>query len=270
MMLPVSSSPLVARPGATSRRIFLRRAGLAALAWTAVGASPPVLPPKPSPETEGAALALDLRSQPPALNTSGTLRRRSRDGKWLAPLTVRLEITGNEQAWQSHYHVFEPDDTWRETLRISAGTALPNEYHLTRVGENGRPVAVGPWRGNAASVPLADSDFWWCDLGLEFLHWPAQRVLRTEMRKGRSCRVLESTNPDPWPGVYARVLSWIDLEHGGLLRAEAFGPDQRRLKEFNIGSFKKVDRRWQLKSMEIRQVEADTRTRLEFDLEVEA
>ncbi|MCZ7637014.1 MAG: hypothetical protein M5U12_13825 [Verrucomicrobia bacterium] len=60
------------------------------------------------------------------------------------------------------------------------------------------------------------------------------------------------------------------MNTAGFLRAEAFGPDQRRLKEFNIGSFKKVDRRWQLKSMEIRQVEADTRTRLEFDLEVEA
>ena len=117
-------------------------------------------------------------------------------------------------------------------------------------------------------MPFAESDFWLCDLGLEFLHWPAQRIAKTEMRKGRSCRVLESTNPRPEPGAYARVFAWVDLESGGLMRAEAFDRDGQRMKEFNIGSLQKINGRFQLKSMEVRDARNDTRTRLEFELEI--
>jgi hypothetical protein len=89
------------------------------------------------------------------------------------------------------------------------------------------------------------------------------------MRKGRSCKVLESLHPTPAATNYARVLSWIDGEHRGILRAEAYDRDRLLIKEFSIGSFKKVDGRWQLKSMEIRNETTDARTRLEFDLEIE-
>ena len=105
------------------------------------------------------------------------------------------------------------------------------------------------------------------DLGLEFLHWPEQRLVKNEMRRGRSCKVLESTNPQPGKGAYSRVRSWIDSESAQLIRAEAYDSENRLLKEFSVGSVKKVRGRWELKDMEIRNEQTDSLTRLEFDLD---
>jgi hypothetical protein len=96
-----------------------------------------------------------------------------------------------------------------------------NEYFLavaTREGEPpGPPVRIAL---EATNRSLAGSDFRLMDFGLEFLYWPDQRLLKPEMRRGRSCRVLQSINPRDLPGSYARLVSWIDLETDGLLRAE--------------------------------------------------
>jgi hypothetical protein len=145
-----------------------------------------------------------------------------------------------------------------------------NRYAYARGEGAQQPLDALPVVGGATlSQPLANSDFWLGDLGLEFLHWPEQRVLRTEMRRGQVCRVLESLNPEPTVGGYARVLSWIarpgsDTE--GILQAEAYDRGQRLIKEFSLGSFKKVEGEWQLKDMKILSPPQHSRTWLEFDL----
>jgi len=261
--------------GGFSRRRFLGTAAAALLgagnlpAGSAAASAPASAPAnRPSPEEEGRQLAADLRRSPPALSTAGTLRRRDSGGRWLQALPVQLEVRGNDTEWESFYRVFAPSGALLETLSVSHHASQRSQYRFRRSGEPNPGAADAVLEGNATAVPFAGSDFWLCDLGLEFLHWPGQRIVRTEMRKGRSCRVLESLNPDPAPGAYARVLSWVDLENGGLLRAEAFDPDGSPRKEFNIGSVRKINGRFQLKSMEIRDARTDTRTRLEFELEI--
>jgi hypothetical protein len=225
-----------------------------------------------TPDEEGQALAAELRTEQPteALTTAGLLRVRDPNGKWGEAIPVRLEITPGTGYWQTRYLALTTNQVPFETLIVTRSDGAPTRYDHTRAGEPGRPTgAAVTLTGDAAAIPFAGSEFWLSDLGLEFLHWPQQRVLRHEMRKGRSCKVLESLNSSSSATNYARVLSWIDIEHRGILRAEAYDRDRRLLKEFSIGSFKKVDGRWQLKSMEIRNEKTDARTRLEFDLEVE-
>ena len=105
-------------------------------------------------------------------------------------------------------------------------------------------------------------------MGLEFFHWPQQKVLPnpTPLKRGRSYTLLESTNPNPSTNGYSRVLSWIDKETGGILEAEAYDIHGKLLKVFEPKSFKKVNGQWQLQEMEIRNVQTGSRTRLEFDL----
>lgn len=261
---------MVVDDGRCSRRCFLGAVATLLGAYRLPAASVPAPAPasRPSPEEEGRQLAADLRRSPPALSTAGTLRRRDTGGRWLPALPVQLEIRGSDEAWESFYRVFAPSGALLETLSVSHNVSQSNQYRFRRSGEANPGATDQILEGNATAVPFAGSDFWLCDLGLEFLHWPGQRIVRTEMRKGRSCRVLESLNPDPAPGAYARVLSWVDLESGGLLRAEAFDSEGRQRKEFNIGSLRKINGRFQLKSMEIRDARTDTRTRLEFELEI--
>jgi hypothetical protein len=118
-------------------------------------------------------------------------------------------------------------------------------------------------------IPFAGSDFWLADLGLEFFYWPEQKILKHEMRRGRACKVLESTNPSPSTNSYLRVVSWIDNESGGIVQAEAYNFKNKLLKEFAPKSFKKVNGQWELQEMEIRNVQTGSRTRLEFDLKKE-
>jgi hypothetical protein len=114
--------------------------------------------------------------------------------------------------------------------------------------------------------PFAHSDFWLCDLGLEFFHWPEQKILKKENRRSRVCNVLESTNPNPSTNGYSRVVSWIDSESGGIVHAEAFDAQNKLLKIFDPKSFKKVNGQWELQEMEIRNVRTGSRSRIEFDL----
>jgi hypothetical protein len=117
-------------------------------------------------------------------------------------------------------------------------------------------------------IPFANSDFWVADFGLEFFHWPEQKVLpkTTNLKRGRSYTLLESTNPNPSTNGYSRVLSWIDKETGGILEAEAYDVNGKLLKDFAPKSFKKVNGQWELQEMEIRNVQTGSSTKLEFDL----
>ncbi len=248
-------------------QILLRCTGAASLmllAPLALGAE------KPSPEAEGQALAAELREQQPPdrLATSGTLKMRDAAGA-RRQTEVHLRVVKGEESWVSSYETPGTNTLPPERLVVLHTPGKPNQYLYTRAATPGsalpQPAALS---SASAATPFAGSDFWLSDLGLEFFHWPQQRVLRTEMRKGRSCRVLESLNPAPAGANYARVLSWIDVETGGLLRAEAYGTDKKLQKEFSVRSFKKVNGLWQLKEMEIRDDKTDSRTRLEFDLEV--
>ncbi|HOY56749.1 MAG TPA: outer membrane lipoprotein-sorting protein [Verrucomicrobiota bacterium] len=222
-------------------------------------------------EAEGRLLAAELRSQRPEepLSSGGVLRTRDSYGRWREAIPVRLEIAPGAQHWQTRYWALGAGQEPFETLTVTHAEGAPTRYDHSRALGTAVVSDAVTLTGDAAAVPFAGSEFWLSDLGLEFLDWPGQQVVRSEMRKGRSCKVLESLNPNPSSTNYARVLSWIDIEHRGILRAEGYDRERRLLKEFSIGSFKKVQGRWQLKSMEIRNEATDARTRIEFDLEIE-
>jgi hypothetical protein len=86
------------------------------------------------------------------------------------------------------------------------------------------------------------------------------------MRRSRPCWVLQSVTPTPAPGGYARVLSWVDVDHEGILRAEAYDSAGKLMKEFKLGSFRKVDGRYELENMKMRNVRTGSESELKFDL----
>jgi len=127
-------------------------------------------------------------------------------------------------------------------------------------------VGSGLKSTDGTMFPFAGSDFCVGDLGLEFLHWPGQKILRGDTARGRLCKVLESTNHNPSTNGYSRVLCWIDNETLGIVEAEAYDAKGKKLKEFLPKDFKKVNGQWQVGSMEIDNVQTGSRTKLELDL----
>jgi hypothetical protein len=220
---------------------------------------------------DGATLAAELRNQRPAerIETSGTLKIRTATGR-KTEIPVRMETTSAGPTWTVTYASSETPDSSPEMLQVVHREGATSAYYYTKANRGeALPSTPTPVSTPQLTRPFAGTDFWLCDLGLEFLHWPNQRLVKNEMRKGRSCRVLESTPDSSYPTEYSRVLSWIDIESGGLLRAEAYDRDHKLLKEFSVRSFQRVSKAWQLKEIEIRNERTDTRTRLEFNLELQ-
>lgn len=150
----------------------------------------------------------------------------------------------------------------RLTITHAGGSA--SRYSLVEIGGGGN-VVPRELSGDATMVPFAASDFWVADLGLEFLHWPKQMLLRKEMRKSRPCDVLESTNPQPGTG-YSRVVAWIDIESEGILHADAYDAKGNLLKQFDPTELQKVGSERQVREIEMRNRQTGSRSAIEFHL----
>ena len=229
-------------------------------------------------EIQGRQLALKLLEQQPTENfaNSGIFQIRNAQGvRSEVPVRCEVVVTLTNSNWASIYEAGATNQ--KTTLLVIHAKDLPNEYFYHTNSAEAVPVLTDiPYLGHlfrshaltgaGLMIPFANSDFWICDLGLEFLHWPGQKILRGDTARGRLCKVLESTNPNPSTNGYSRVLCWIDNESLGIVKAEAYDAKGKLLKEFLPKDFKKVDGQWQVGSMEIDNVQTGSRTKLEFDL----
>ena len=220
-------------------------------------------------EIQGRKLAQQLCEARPVENftNTGILKIRNGNGKRIEP-SLTVETTASANSWKTFYSATLnlDKDRFGYALLVTHSVEQLNAYHSTE--QNFAGHFEKDFSGNETMTPFAGSDFWLCDLGLEFFHWPAQKVLPnpTRLVRGRAYTLLESTNPNPSTNGYSRVKSWIDQETGGILQAEAYDVNSKLLKEFAPKSFKKVNGQWELQEMEIRNVQTGSRTRLEFDL----
>ena len=161
------------------------------------------------------------------------------------------------------------DHDWTVTYQ-AGGTALtvthpdtgPNRYSLRT--PDGQTKILS---GRETALPFAGSDFQLGDLGLEFLHWPGQRVVKKEFHRNCSCTVIESANPFPGGGTYARVVAWFDEESLGIVEAEAYDAAGNEVKNFYPKDLKKVNGVYQVETLFIKNPQTGSRTQLEFNFE---
>jgi hypothetical protein len=232
--------------------------------------------PRPAPmdpvqsEKEARALVAKLLAQKPQQNSTNTGRVRIRDAAGKErEIPMRFEITATPTNWVSVYETLgSADGPGGVKLTVIHAAGQPNQYRLVNSAEagatNAAPKELTP---DQTMIPFADSDFWVADLGLEFLHWPRQRLLKKEMSHSKSCDVLESINPAPVPGGYARVVSWIMIEAPhGIVHADAYDVRGERLKLFDPTALEKIQGDYQLEEMEIRNRKAGSRTWIKFNL----
>lgn len=220
-------------------------------------------------EREGQTLAASLREQRPTSEfaTTGTLSIRHPNGE-RTTLFLRMHVEVGDPAWKNIYEAGPNSNRITHQLTIVHTNGASPQYLLAQADAAGALAPSQTLDSAHVADSFAGTDFGMCDLGLDFFHWPHQRIVKTEMRKGRSCKVLESSRDQPAGTGYKRVLSWIDIETSGLIRAEAYDASNQMAKVFSLKGFSKVDGRWQLKELEIRNPKTDSVTRLEFDLEI--
>lgn len=227
-----------------------------------------LLPSEIQSEEAGQALAARLRHSRPEENTCfrATLKTRSQDGS-IRQVPLQGQILLGLTNWQTIY-VTEPTEGGPgEYVLIRHYPDQSNQYFLGRPSsELALAASPGPLTAGSPDHALAGSNFWLVDLAMGFLHWSKQLLVKTEMRKGRWCHVLESQSDSVSSAPYSRVLCWLDKETGQPLLAEAYDQQNQLLKEFSIGSLKKVQGQWQVRDIKISNVQTRSRTWLEFDL----
>ena len=233
---------------------------------------PPSQPIVLSPEQaakEGRALVDEMLSMKPEESaTTGILSIRAKKG--YRQISIRFQTVITPTNWASVYQATQSNKS--ENITVVHNSGQPNIYYS---GSNQFISARTPQKSSlpaplsdgAVLAPFAGSDFSIADLGLDFLHWPDQRLLQKDMKRSRSCQVLESVNPHPVAGGYSRVKSWVDVESHGILYAEAYDANGKELKEFYPKDFDKVDGQWQLHEMQISNVQTKSATTVKFDLE---
>lgn len=205
----------------------------------------------------GRALATELRSLRPeaSFTNTGTLFIKvKRQPLVKVTYTCRVEVTATN--WTSHYSA-RCGTNVLPGFSVEHRAGQPNLYR----DDTGKILS-----GSQLDVSFAGSDFWLSDLGLEFFHWPEQRVPRWEMARHCGCKVLESKNPSATQTGYSRIVSWIHDESGGIVQAKAYDARGELLKEFLPTELEKINGRHELKEMRIENAQTGSSTRLEFDL----
>lgn len=246
---------------------------LAALALLALGLATSVAPvfaqapaaPTPAipdPVKAGQEIAARLRKAGPEKSSSfdGWMTITRPDRTNTLPIRSRIQVGATN--WHVRYTA--GTNPVVEALTIVHPPGQPNLHYTSTPTNATVETSVS---GAELFRPFAGSDFWRIDLGLDFLSWPQQRQIAHQMRRGRACRVLESRNPNPAPGTYSRVVSWVDVESDGILKAEAYDVQNTLMKEFLVGSFRKVDGQYELEEMTIRLPHPKQETQIRFDLE---
>ena len=230
------------------------------------GATAAAAPGPSNAALEGRQLVLELLAQRPAENS--TLSGVLKDPRGKRPeIPVEITTTITTSNWQTLYQTRGTNKDNAASLTIIHTDALPNEYRMavfSRPRDDTNEFVH--LTGNRTMIPFAGWDFCVADLGLEFMHWPAQTILKRELRSGRWCSILESTNPAPSTNGYLRVVTWIDAETDGIIFAEAYDLKGKLLKEFKPRNLETVNGQYQVQELQISNVQTGSRTRLDFNL----
>ncbi len=177
-----------ARGDARPTRFFLLFLA-AIILFVAFGAAAETTNVLSAAEIQGRNLARQLCEMHPAGNSTNTgiLKIRSKNGE-STNLHLNITVTVEEDNYRMDYDVgTNSDDRSIERLIIFKSTiGHPTIYytsqHVPRAIESDI-FDARLLRGNETMIAFAVSDFWICDLGLEFFHWPAQKILKKEFHR---------------------------------------------------------------------------------------
>ncbi len=206
---------------------------------------------------DGPQLARAIRELIPEKNAelSATMEVVIRERKrFNTEVVIQIEKLGQAK-WRTIYKANlngESPEQW--TVHHQLGQ--PNCYE-DNTGTTKRPDIYSAFAGSSLYI---------ADLGMDFLHWPNQVIVKTQRRKSRLCYVLESRNPEPTKGEYHRVVSWVDKKSGGILLADIYTAESKPVKRFAVKGLTKKDGLWQVDEIEMRDIKSRERSRLHFHL----
>jgi hypothetical protein len=195
------------------------------------------------------------------LQLTGELIVRKRHGVVLRRLQFEMALNWGGEPSEARYNIRDALGRDLEQLVVKRPSGRAPEF----IHSSGSPLTNAPLTDLYGS--LQPSDVSWMDLALSFLWWRGGKVSGTEKVLDRECYIVDVPAPassTAGPTAYASVRLWIDREMGMLLQAEGRDAKNQPLRKLWVRSFKRFDKRWMIKDMEIQQSAGDHRTKLQI------
>ena len=211
---------------------------------TALSPAPAVdVPVLPSASSILAGVAGALPDIPLLVNAE--LQSKTKDGKLERRFQVEMLLDWNMDPPGARYTLRDGFGATLSHLSLSWPAGGPADYRYF----TGTPLQAAPLPNLAE--PIEGTDLAWMDLSLAFLWWPDGVTRGTEEVKGRECYVLDIPAPDGDFAGCSGVRVWIDPRISILLRAEAYGMEDQKLRRLEVKSFRKINDRWFIKDIEV-------------------
>lgn len=217
-----------------------------------------------SPEEQGKQLTSIILSQVPTSNyqTQGKLTVRSKNGKRDIYKISSLVYTSPELTWTNIFQIADLKGVIQHEYLIVRKPQQRNKYYRTfgKVDTQGKTRIV---KVPDPFVPIGDSDFMMGDMGFEFMYWPHQKVVRQQIRSGRTTYMLESK--EEVPNAYSKIVTWVDKKTLGPMRAEAFDLTGKLVKVFTVGGIKEINGEKVVSRFDMENRQTRFFSRIEFD-----
>lgn len=131
--------------------------------------------------------------------------------------------------------------------------------------QNGKAPQVWRWTPEGGSptvlpaanwfTPLAETNLSAFDLLMPFVHWPEWIYEGVTRVRGRAAHVFLMYPPEQMQGArpeMAGVRLYLDDQFGALLQAAQLGPDEKAVKTMTVLDLKKVEERWIVQAIDVR------------------
>ncbi len=130
-----------------------------------------------------------------------------------------------------------------EIVELDLGTQPAS---LSRVVSGGKaPVPIGSYDEEVRGMAMNFED-----LSLRFTYWPNPKLIGTDTLKTQKMWVVRVINPDG-KGPYGTVDLWVHQGSGGVARMEAYNPQGKKMKRFEVVSVQKLNDVTILKEMRL-------------------
>lgn len=179
------------------------------------------------------------------LLVNAELQSRTKDGTLEQKFNVEMLLDWQTDPPGARYTLRDNFGATLSHLALSWPLVGPAEYRFF----SGTPLQAAPLPNLAE--PIAGTDISWMDLSLAFLRWPHPITRGEEEVKGRACFVIDISAPAEAFAGCSGVRVWIDPRINILLRAEAYGLEDQKLRRLEVKSFRKINDRWFIKDIEI-------------------
>ncbi len=190
------------------------------------------------------------------LRVQAQLQSKSPSGRKEASLNAEMWLDWGARPPAARYTLRDAFGASLEALALVWKEAGEMDYMFYR----GSPLTGAPLPNLYDSIQ--GTDISWIDLSLSFLWWPYGQTVGVEEIKGRSCYLIDVPSPLRETNTYARVRLWIDPQASVMLQAVAYDLSQAPVKRVEVKSFKKINKMWMIRDLEVQSFPSKHRTLL--------